>query len=70
MLNPSSKNDVCNQASWPSGIRLPLGQPWVDLELPRLIPGVVKNNVWPAAATHRQQGLVEVRESWPGHPVG
>ncbi|KAM7507360.1 hypothetical protein LguiA_017813 [Lonicera macranthoides] len=38
-----------------------LGAPKVELRR-------CQNNAWPAAATNREQGLVEVPESWPGHP--
>ena len=56
--NRSGKVGVKNELTW-----CQLGAPKVDSRR-------CQNNVWPAAATHRERGLVEVRESWPGHPGG
>ena len=52
-----------NQVSLPSGIKLPLGQPWGRFGAPKIDSQRFQNNAWPAAATYHERGLVKMRES-------
>ena len=62
-IHVKNEHSQYNQASWPSGIRLSLGQSWGRLGVPKIDSRHCQNNAWPSATTHRERELVEVRES-------